>query len=101
MTERDKLSSLETLNDNIRKFHDKFDRKPRPARGKAAAVARVSVELVSGSLVGGFAGYYLDQWLGTSPVLFIVCFFLGSAGGFMTVMRTLKMAEGKEDTKAE
>jgi F0F1-type ATP synthase assembly protein I len=32
----------------------------------------------------------LDKWLGTSPILCIICFFLGAGGGFLTIYRTMQ-----------
>ena len=50
---------------------------------------RVGVELAAGVAVGVGIGYGLDLWLGTSPWLLIVFFFLGSAGGMMNVWRAV------------
>lgn len=50
---------------------------------------RYGVELVSGVAVGGFVGYVIDRWLATFPVFFIICFFLGAAGGFRNLLREL------------
>ena len=50
---------------------------------------RVGLELVSGVLVGAGAGIVLDRWLGTSPILLLICFFLGTAAGFLTMYRTV------------
>jgi ATP synthase protein I len=56
--------------------------------GTALGIAfRVGVELVAGVVVGAAIGYGLDQWLGTTPWLMIVFFFLGAAGGMMNVYR--------------
>ena len=51
------------------------------------AVLQVGIELVSGVAVGAFAGYFLDRWLGTMPLFFILCFFLGAAAGWRNLMR--------------
>lgn len=57
---------------------------PKSATGLAF---RVGTELVAGVAVGGAIGYGLDKWLGTSPFLLILMFFLGAAGGMMNVWR--------------
>lgn len=98
MTEREKLPSLEKLESDIRRFQDKSAPRPKSPPKGAALAARMGVELASGALVGGVSGYFLDKWLGTSPFLFILCFFLGSAGGFMTMTRTMESAN---DSKSE
>ena len=100
MTKREKLPSLDALGDDIRRLHDKVAPKPNPApRAGAALAMRVGVELASGALVGGTSGYFLDKWLSTSPFLFIFCFFLGSAGGFLTLVRVMKAADADIDTE--
>jgi ATP synthase protein I len=48
---------------------------------------RVASELVAGVLVGGFIGWWLDRWLGTSPFAFIIMLLLGMAAGFWNVYR--------------
>ncbi|HAD26704.1 MAG TPA: phosphoribosylaminoimidazolecarboxamide formyltransferase, partial [Alphaproteobacteria bacterium] len=51
-------------------------------RGSAMGVAiRLSTDLVAAVAVGGFLGWLLDRWLGTSPWLLLLFFFLGVAAG--------------------
>jgi len=50
---------------------------------------RIGVELVVGLAVGGGVGYLIDRWLGTSPWLAIVFFFLGAGAGVMNVYRAM------------
>ena len=61
---------------------------------------RIALELVAGVIVGTAIGLGLDYWLGTKPWLMIVFFVVGSAAGFMNVIRTARaydrrMAEQK------
>ncbi|MFZ5791194.1 MAG: AtpZ/AtpI family protein [Pseudomonadota bacterium] len=67
---------------------------PKTAGGWAL---RLSVELVSGLIVGGGIGWLLDRWLGTSPALLIVFFFLGAAAGILNVFRTAKEMMNRDD----
>ena len=60
----------------------------RPTGGMALA-GRVTTELVAGVVVGTFIGWALDKWLGTTPTLMVVFFFIGSAAGMMNVWRAL------------
>jgi ATP synthase protein I len=60
---------------------------PQSAMGIAF---RIGVELVAGLVVGGGIGWLLDLWLGTSPLLLIVFFFLGAAAGVLNVWRAVK-----------
>ncbi len=102
MTKREELPALDALGDDIRRLHDKVAPKSGPALKTGTALAmRVGVELASGALVGGASGYFLDKWLNTSPFLFILCFFLGSAGGFLTLVRTMKAADANADGEKE
>src|SRR5581483_8667775 len=48
---------------------------PTQAEGLSKAM-RIGGELVAGVAVGAAFGYFLDRWLGTTPWLMIVCFFL-------------------------
>ena len=60
-------------------------------RGSAMGVAiRLSTDLVAAVAVGGFLGWLLDRWLGTSPWLLLLFFFLGVAAGILNVMRTAR-----------
>jgi ATP synthase protein I len=57
---------------------------------------RMGVEFVSGIAVGSIIGYFLDRWLGTMPWLFVICFFLGTAAGFKTMLRTAQTMTDEE-----
>ena len=60
----------------------------KEAEGKAMGTAmRAGVELVSAVAVGAFIGYWIDQWLGTSPFGMIILFFLGFAAGFLNIYK--------------
>ncbi len=48
---------------------------------------RMGTELVAAVVVGAGMGWFLDQWLGTWPVLFLIFFMLGAATGFRNVIR--------------
>ena len=48
---------------------------------------RIAVELLSAIVIGALAGLGLDRWLGTGPWLLILFFLLGSAAGFLNVIR--------------
>ncbi len=57
-----------------------------PPSGAAAAM-RVATDLVAALVVGGFLGYWLDEWLDTRPWLMIVFLILGFAAGFLNIYR--------------
>ena len=49
---------------------------------------RAAAEMIGGVIVGGVLGWYLDQWLGTKPWLFIVFFLLGSGAGMLNIIKS-------------
>jgi ATP synthase protein I len=61
---------------------------------------RVSSELVAGVLVGGFLGWWIDHWLGTKPVIFLVMLLIGMGAGFWNVYKIAARPTGSaSDTK--
>ncbi len=71
-------------------------------KGGFALAGRVTTELVSGLVVGAFIGYWLDIWLGTSPLMLVVLFFVGAVAGMFNVWRALTgkgMAAGYFETQ--
>ena len=73
----------------IRQQEKRRYRKAKLPTGGVALAGRVTTELVAGVVVGTFIGWALDNWLGTTPTLMVVFFFLGSAAGMMNVWRAL------------
>ncbi len=69
-----------------------------PTSNLVGMAYRVVTELVAGILIGAGFGWVLDWWLGTSPWLLIVFFLLGTAAGFMNVLRAGKQL-GASTTK--
>lgn len=52
------------------------------------ALSAVGIAFVLAVFLGFLAGYALDAWFGTSPLLTIVFFFFGVAAGVLNVVRT-------------
>jgi len=48
---------------------------------------RVATEFVAGLLVGGAIGWFLDDWLGSAPVFFLLFLALGAAAAMTNVFR--------------
>jgi ATP synthase protein I len=89
---KDVLPSLDTLQRKIDEAKSRTDsRKPEESpEGSQNGIGqgmRMGLELVSGVAVGSVFGYVIDRWLGTMPLFFIVCFFLGAAAGFRNMVR--------------
>ena len=82
------------LSNRIAKFESRQQDESRYRRtklptGGMALAGRVTTELVAGVVVGTFIGWAFDNWLGTTPTLMVVFFFIGSAAGMMNVWRAL------------
>ena len=66
-------------------------RKPRADTLRTiGALSTVGLSFVLAIVIGAWFGRTLDTWLGTSPWLFMVFFFLGLAAGILNVYRTTK-----------
>ena len=73
----------------LRQQEERQHRKTQLPTDGMALAGRVTTELVAGVVVGTFIGWALDKWLGTTPTLMVVFFFIGSAAGMMNVWRAL------------
>lgn len=85
----------EDLGQKIKAAREKhgLETSPKDDRAKqggssSAAAMRVATDLVAALLVGGFLGYWLDEWLGTRPLFMILMFFIGAAAGFLNMYRS-------------
>jgi ATP synthase protein I len=56
--------------------------------GSLGALSAVGFAFVIAVVLGFMAGYFLDRWLGTSPLFLILFFFIGLAAGIANVIRT-------------
>lgn len=85
----DSLPSLGSLQDRIdeakRRQESKVIKDDEPVSPGDAM--KMGVELVAGVAVGSVFGYFVDKWLGTMPLFFIICFFLGAVAGFRNMIR--------------
>lgn len=100
--EKDDQPSLEALESKIRAARAEQQglesKKEGPAEPNPASQAfRVGIELVAGVLVGATLGYFLDRWLDTKPVFFLICFFFGTLGGGMNVYKMFKAEENNSE----
>lgn len=60
------------------------------SKGAMGLALRAGVELAAALVVGGGIGWFLDRWLGISPVMLIVFLILGSAAGVLNVYRAAR-----------
>ncbi len=63
-------------------------RESRDAWRAVGALSTVGLSFVLAIVLGAWFGRVLDSWLGTSPWLFVLFFFLGLAAGVLNVYRT-------------
>lgn len=76
--------------DNKDNEHEKNS--PNPIYRQLFNASSVGVALVSGMLVGGVMGYFLDKWLGTSPWLLFVFLVFGFIAGVKNAIYYMKKA---------
>ncbi|MDZ3836113.1 MAG: AtpZ/AtpI family protein [Rhodospirillales bacterium] len=88
-------SRLRDFDERLKQFRDRVDAgvpktaADEPSSGLGIAFTATTY-LVTGIAVGAGLGWMLDAWLGTSPGLFVVFFFLGAASGILNVYRMSK-----------
>lgn len=71
----------------VLKKYFRLDREYRDALTNASVMG---LHMVTHTLVGAAAGYFLDRWLDTKPWLFLTFLVLGSAAGFKSVYEDLR-----------
>jgi ATP synthase protein I len=69
---------------------------PSDTKGNLLWASTLGINLVVASVVGLGAGFFLDKWCGTRPVLTIVFFFIGTFAGFRQIYREIRKLE-RED----
>jgi ATP synthase protein I len=69
---------------------------PRSSIGPLGALSAVGIGFVLAVGIGFLAGYWLDRWLGTSPLFTLVFFFFGLAAGIVNVVRTVNAVNREE-----
>ena len=80
---------LSNLDDKLSKVGGQAEpQKPSKRRQAYSYAFRISSELIAGPLVGGFVGYWLDRYFGTTPLFLLILLLLGFAAGIMNVIRT-------------
>ncbi len=74
---------------------------PKPSGsslGSLGALSAVGIAFVLAVVFGFLIGYFLDRWLGTSPLFLILFFFIGVAAGIVNVVRTAS-AVGEDEKR--
>lgn len=90
MKEDDRLPSLNDLQAKINKFSkndDSDDNSSSPSRDISQAM-RMVTDLAAGVIIGVGLGYFIDIWLGTTPLMMIILLFFGVAAGVKNMIRS-------------
>ena len=66
--------------------------KAKDVSNQAAIAMELPFVLVSAVVVGGLLGYFLDHWLHTKPVFFLVFGGIGFVAGVRDVLRRLAVS---------
>lgn len=90
---RDLDTRLRQIREEEREKTEQAEASPRGAMSGLGVAMRIGTELVGGLIAGLGIGYMLDRWLGTTPWLLVVFFFLGSAAGILNVYRSASRME--------
>ncbi len=69
---------------------------PRSSIGALGALSAVGIAFVLAVGIGFLVGYWLDRWLGTSPLFTLLFFFFGLVAGIVNVVRTVNAVDREE-----
>jgi ATP synthase protein I len=93
MTTPDKpsLPSLESLQERIDTIKEATEPKSgvHASHGDLSQAMRISIDLVAGVAMGLVCGYFLDNWIGSTPWFMVAGLFLGMAAGFRNMVRNV------------
>jgi len=88
-----------TFEQRLNLAQKKAEKVPDPERVSTASgiALKMGVELVAGTGVGAFMGFWIDKWVGTAPLFMIVLLILGFATGVRNVVRQAREAQEAEE----
>lgn len=62
---------------------------------------KMGIELVVGSGLGAFIGYWFDKWSGLAPLFMVTLLVLGFAGGIRNIFRDAERMNAAADKTAK
>src|SRR5438105_5021871 len=68
-----------------------------PRLRSALLLSQAGLTLAFASVIGFLGGFYLDQWLHTSPWFVLILGAMGVVAGFRELIRTLNRVNAEED----
>jgi ATP synthase protein I len=71
----------------------------RTASPESSKAYKAATDFVAALVVGVFLGYWIDRWLGTTPIGIIVFMLLGFGAGFMNLYRSQMGPKSNKDKK--
>ena len=87
--QKKKLKEISGKIDSYKSGRSDINEKYKEKRGKQISLAmRLSTELVVSCVVGAVLGWYIDKWLDTKPIFFIILLILGIISGIKTAINT-------------
>ena len=87
------MTKIHELEKKIKNLKDKkvLSSKLKNKSGTNYSIAiNISVELITGIVLGVFIGLLIDNYLQTKPLMLIICFILGTLVGFYNMYKALK-----------
>ena len=85
-----KLKELEKKIDSVKKLQTEENKVQKRPNVNYSIAVNISIELITGIVLGVFLGLMIDNYLQTKPLMFIICFILGTLVGFYNMFKTLK-----------
>ncbi len=83
----DQLDQVAKKIQEIKSRKKKIDNEQKQKRGRQISIAmRISIELIISSIIGAVLGWYIDKWLNTKPIFFIIFLVLGIVSGIKTAI---------------
>ena len=74
--------------------------KEKPVWDAILTAGTVGLHLVTATFVGAAMGYFLDDWLGTKPWLFLFWLIMGIIAGFRMVIQDMnRIARRDEESR--
>lgn len=103
MSDRDDADRLKALEAKIAalKAPEKVKDHSEEHYSQAQLAWRMVIELVAGLSIGFGIGYGLDSLFGTMPIFLVLFIFFGLAAGVLTMMRSAKEIQLKQQSAAE
>jgi len=89
----------EAFEERLNRAQQKAQKAPEAEKpDNASNVAfRMGVDLVAGTGVGAFMGYWFDKWFDTKPLFLIVLLVLGFATGVRNVVQLARRVQDADE----